>query len=78
MKAMTDDDLKLLHFVMRDEVEQWKRVEFAYDNVAAVRADGTIVMFTGVNDATEFIRARAMEAALQHYHQEMAKQERPA
>ena len=70
---MDDEELSLMHFVMNEEARDWKVVEFRFDNVLAVNSEGKALAFSHADEAKKFIRARAMEAALKHYHSEMAK-----
>ena len=74
---MTDDKLNTAAFVFFEEMEQWKRVEFRFDNVQAVRSCGEIFSCKSKDEATDLIKRRAVSALLRFYHEEMARNPHP-
>lgn len=56
------------------ELEAWKIVKFAFDNIQVVRSCGEVVKFTDDYDAKLFVKERAMGKVLTQYTQRVAQE----
>jgi hypothetical protein len=67
--TLTADQLNIANNVLETEIEKWKVVRFAYNNVHAVRACGEVHIFKNEDDARKLARQRAMEAVIAYYEE---------
>lgn len=68
-KNKTENNLGTAAFVFEKELEAWKLVKFAFDNVVAVRSCGRMVKHGSEEGARDAIKREAARAILDFYHE---------
>ena len=65
---MTQDNLDTIVFMFYDELEEWKIVKHAWNNVSALRSCGRLVKCESEDDAEAAIKRFAAQNLIRAYH----------